>query len=364
MKNRLIRIGIITVLVGAIFAFNKFDAVHFLTPSTVEAVGDLVVDFGVPPGTPMFNFPNLSPGESKSKTITVTNNALANRPVGIKGINTAETGAISNVILIVISKNGTDLYGGASATGPKTLSQFFTDSSGINGIPLTTLLPNQAAAYIITATFNQSAGDQFQSKSVVFDLKIGITVDVPPQCTDMTFSGSPIFGTQKNDIINGTSGNDLIIGFEGNDAINSGNGNDCIIAGSGKDAIASGNGNDVVFGNDGDDAIVGGNDKDILIGGSGKDSIRGDNGSDNIQGDHGNDSISGGNGNDSISGGAGNDAISGDNGDDQIHGNEGNDALNGGLGNDTLLGDQDIDTVNGASGVDTCDAEFKSACEL
>lgn len=274
------RIGIITLVVGTLFTFNKFDAIIFLTPTTVEAVGDLVIDFGVPLGTPMFNFPNLAPGESKSKNIVVTNNALEARPVGIKGIQTSETGSISNAISIVLSKSGTDLYGGASGTGPKTLANFFADSSGINGVPLSTLLPGQSATYTIKATLNQSASNEFQSRSVVFDVQIGISVAVPVECQTISFSGNPIFGTQKNEIINGTSGNDLIIGFEGNDIIHGNGGDDCIIAGSGNDIVNSGSGNDVVFGNEGNDILNGTSGNDILIGGTGNDIATGGTGTD------------------------------------------------------------------------------------
>ncbi len=280
MKKRLIRIGIVTILVGVLFAFNKFDAVHFLTPTTVEAVGDLVIDFGVPPGAPMFNFPNMAPGESKFKNIIVTNKALSQRPVGIKGIQIAQTGTISSAISIVISKGAVDLYGGTSPTGPKNLSQFFADSNSINGIALTTVQPGQSATYKITATFNQAAGNEFQSKSVTFDVKIGITIEIPVQCNNITFSGSPIFGTQKNDIINGTSGNDLIISFEGNDIINSNGGDDCIIAGSGNDIVNAGAGNDVVFGNEGNDILNGDAGNDTLIGSTGNDIANGGTGTD------------------------------------------------------------------------------------
>lgn len=280
MKNKIIRITIVTVLVGAIFAFNKFDAINFLSPSTVEAVGDLVVDFGVPPGQPIFNFPNMSPGDINIKNIIVTNNALEARPIGIKGIQTVQTGAISNAIYIVISKGPTDLYGGTSGTGPKTLAQFFTDSNTVNGIALSTILPNQDATYTIKTTFNILAGNELQSKSVTFDIKIGITIELPAQCNTITFSGNPIFGTQKNDILNGTSGNDLIIGFEGNDIISGNGGDDCIIGNSGNDIINAGNGNDKAFGNEGNDILNGEAGNDTLIGGTGNDIANGGVGND------------------------------------------------------------------------------------
>lgn len=365
MKKRLIRITMFIAIVISVVSYKGGFNKIFKFP-TAQAVGDLSVDWGpgLSEGDPIFVVNDMAPGGSESHTVTVNNDASSVRPVGVRGVLTSETASLSAAMLITISESGTDLYGGGSSTGPKTLQQFFAESAGPDGIFLSNLAGGNSTQYTFDVVFTPESGNEFQNTQVIFDLHVGISIPVPAECAGITFTGDPILGTENADIINGTNGNDFIIAFEGNDIIRSGNGSDCIIAGSGDDNVLSGNGADVVFGNDGNDTILGGNDNDILIGGNGNDSIKGENGIDTIQGNDGNDSIWAGNGNDIVSGSPGNDSIHGDNGDDQIHGNEGNDSLYGDGGNDTLIGDQDIDSASGGFGIDTCSAEFRLSCEL
>ena len=332
--------------------------------TTAQAIGDLSVEWGVPEGNPIFTIPNMAPGDDESRTVTVHNDATSSRQVSIRGIKTSETGTLASAFSFVISQSGVDVYGGTSPTGPKTLQQFFTESGAIDGIPLTNLAGNTSTTYTFLATFNSQSGNEFQSKELVFDLKIGIVIDIPTECSLITFSGNPIFGTQNKDILIGTPGNDLILAFENDDIVKSGGGDDCIIGGAGNDALLSGVGDDVVFGNDGNDALVAGAGNDIVVGGAGNDSIKGEDGNDTLSGDAGLDAITGGNGNDIIIGGADKDALSGNNDNDQIEGNSGDDAIHGGAGNDSLIGGIGTDAANGAIGTDTCIAEVMVSCEL
>lgn len=363
MKKRLIRIGIVLTILIALVA-NKGGFSSLFKSTTAQAIGDLSVDWGVAEGNPIFTVVNMSPEDDESRTVTVHNDATTPRQVSIRGIKTSETGTLASAFSFVILEGATEIYGGSSPTGPKTLQQFFTESGAIDGIPLSNLAGNTSTSYTFLATFNSESGNEFQSKQLVFDLKIGIVIDIPVECSLITFSGNPIFGTQHKDILIGTAGNDLIFAFENDDIVKSGGGDDCIIGGSGNDALLSGVGNDVVFGNDGNDAIVAGSGNDLAIGGNGNDSIKGEDGNDTLSGDAGLDAITGGKGNDSITGGADKDALSGDNDNDQIQGNSGDDAINGGAGADTINGGIGIDAANGSTGIDTCDAEVKISCEI
>lgn len=328
-----------------------------LKSSTVRAVGDLEVDWGVPEGNPIFVVNNLAPGQTEVRNVIVTNNASTLRPVGVRGIKTSETGPLSTVLDFTISEGGTDLYGG-------TLEQFFTESSGINGLPLFNLNPGATKTINFKVVFDESAGNAFQAVNVIFDLKIGIAIAVPEECAGIKFNGDPIFGTSGRDVINGTNGNDLIFAFEGNDVVNSSNGDDCVVGGPGNDIINNSNGHDILFGNEGNDRLNGSNGNDLIMGGPGNDVIKGSNGNDRIEGGEGNDEVDGGNGNDTIWGGAGDDQLAGGNGSDNLQGEEGNDALRGGNGNDTLLGGAGTDSARGDLGTDTCEAETKTSCEL
>jgi len=305
---------------------------NLFTPKTALAVGELTVTWqgaGVGNVGPIFTFNNIVPGNTTSRTISVTNAASGTRPIGIKGELTSASSILANALDIKISKSGIDLYGGTSSTGSKTLAQFFTESTTINGIFLANQSQNTSSDYAVTVKFLESAGNEYQNQNITFTLKIGISFDLPVACENINFAGkSPIFGTAKNDNISGTNGNDMIIGFEGNDKIDGKNGNDCI------------------------------------IGGVGNDQLEGNNGNDSILGEAGNDQITGDNGNDMLSGGTGNDRLSGGNGKDEIFGNEGDDRMEGGIGSDVLTGGAGTDRADGGLNRDTCTAENKIACEL
>lgn len=333
LKKKIVNILIINL---ALLLVVSFIAPKVFDSSTVQAIGDLSVDWGVPAGSPIFTISNFAPGQSQSHIVSVKNNATTTRPVGVRGVKTSETGSISNVLNITISQNGSDLYGGTAGT--KTLSQFFTESSNLNGIPLSLLPPSASTNYVFKVEFNQSAGNEFQGKSITFDLKIGISVDIPTACLGIHFAGDPIFGTQGNDTIHGTNGNDLIFGFEGNDQIDGGNGNDCIVVLDGNTKIKGGNGNDIIIAGNGNNKIDGGNGDDQITVGNGKNIVEGSNGDDIVTTGNGNNDVSGGNGIDRITTGNGNDNIRGDNGNDILIGGPGNDIINGGLGIDTCTG--------------------------
>jgi len=376
MKKRIFRIAILSLIILLIAFFNNGFGV-FGKSQTAFAVGDLTVDWGVlPPGSPIFTVNNMAPGDIESKIVKVKNNATSLRPVGVRGVKTLETGGLSGVLIITISENGTNLY------DPLSMAQFFADSSAVDGIFLSDIVPGQEKSYLFKVEFSSSSGNQYQGKNLTADFHIGISVPVPQECKNIVLKGDPIFGTEGNDELKGTNGNDLIYGFEGNDEIMGGNGRDCIIGGTGKDKIIGGNGADVIFGNEGNDEIKGGNSEDKIYGGSGNDTIdagnggdyvdsgdgddvvKASNGEDIVVGGLGKDSINGENGNDKISGGNGDDTIDGGLGNDDINGGDGNDRIKGNLGNDKLVGGPDFDTISGEQGRDFCEGEIENTCEL
>lgn len=308
MKNNFIRLAAWVVGLAMVVTFAYRSDV-FLPIGTAFAVGDLTIDWGVPAGNPIFTETNFAPGDAETHNVLVTNSASTARPLAVRGIKTDGNG-ISTELALVISSGASDVYGGTSGTGPKTVADFFTDSADVSGIPLLTLAPGANATLTFTVTFDPTAGNTLQQDSVTFDIKIGIGFDLPTQCEALTFTNDPIFGTAGKDNIRGTNGNDLVIAFEGNDNIRTGNGDDCVIGGPGSDNIRGGNG------------------QDVIRGGAGGDNLRGENGNDVIEGE------------------AGNDLMQGDNGNDQLGGGPGSDQANGGRG------------------VDTCEAESRQACEL
>ena len=362
MKKRILRITIGLMFLTGLILVNK-DKFDFLKPSIVEAVGDLVVSWGVPEGDPIFNVSNMAPGQSEERTVSVQNNASTNRQVAIKGLKKTETGGLAQAFTIVINDGTNDLYGGSSPTGPKTIQQFFDESAFANGIPLSTISTGATANYKITAKFKEDSGNEYQNKQLTFDLKIGINVDMPPECLTMVFD-QVIYGTERRDNLRGGPGTNLIIGLGANDIINGGSERDCVLGGNGSDIIFGNENDDVIDGGASNDILYGGVGNDVIYGGLGIDTIRGDDGNDKLYGDAAADTINGCNGDDTIYGGIGNDYITGDMGNDTIYGEGGDDRLYGNPNNDYLDGGIGNNLTHGGTETDTCLNGTKIQCEL
>jgi Ca2+-binding RTX toxin-like protein len=363
MKLSLFKLSIIFLLIASLVGVVPWSN-FFKGASTVRASGDLTVIWGVPEGDPIFVISNSAPGDTEERTVTVSNGAGSSRPVGIKASKTSGSGSLENVLQVVISENGTDLYGGSSPTGPKTMSDFFSESSSLEFIALSNLGPGATTNYKIAVTFDPNAGNEYQNTSVVFDLNIGVGFDLPAACENLNLSPNPIFGTAGNDTIHATTKSDLIITFEGNDKVFGKSGNDCIIGGLGNDELRGETGDDVIIGGEGNDLVIGATGDDYIEGNSGNDEVRGETGKDILNGGEGNDTVTGGAGDDVISGGTGNDNINGEAGEDSVNGDEDNDTIKGGSGADNLTGGAGSDSANGESGKDTCDAESENSCEI
>jgi Ca2+-binding RTX toxin-like protein len=91
----------------------------------------------------------------------------------------------------------------------------------------------------------------------------------------VTTSGSNIFGTTGNDIINGVNGGQTIFAGAGEDTVTAGNGGDAVYGGSDNDVLSGGNGSDSLYGGSGNDTINGNNGSDIIVGGLGADLLSG-----------------------------------------------------------------------------------------
>ncbi len=291
----------VVVIVGiCITQFESFT--DFFRPKTAYAVGDLSVDWGggIDIDIPLFDVSNMIPGDIESRIVIVKNNAPSSRPVGVRSKNINNIDTLSDVLTVVIEKNGTAIYGTGSSTGTKTLTNFFTESSTIDGLLLSHQSPSSTTLYEFFVSFDALAGNEYQNKKLTFDLEIGISIPVPLACQHIDFGlATPLFGTKKSDSITGTAGNDLIYVFEGGDKVDGKGGNDCIVGGIGGDELIGGNGHDVILGEEGGDSLVGGAGNDMVLGGNGSDTMRGDAGNDTIIGENGSDDARGGVGTDS-----------------------------------------------------------------
>src|SRR3989344_1420376 len=101
MKKRTLR-KIFSFTAALVVIFTAATIYESNQPSTVRAVGDLSIDWGVPSGNPIFVVTNMAPGDMEQKDVAVTNGATSIRPVGVRGVETSETGDLSEVLDLVI----------------------------------------------------------------------------------------------------------------------------------------------------------------------------------------------------------------------------------------------------------------------
>lgn len=286
LTNRLFQITASTLfLVGLISQTSILTNLLQNVSSTAQAVGDLMIDWGVPAGDPIFNVHNMVPGYTEIKVVKISNGAPTSLPLAVQGLVTSQAGDLASALELTISENGTDIYGGVSSTGIKTLANFFTESAGPEGLSFATIASGQTKNYTFKVNFLPLSGNEFQGGSVVFDIIIGIAIRIPTECAGIVFSGSPIYGTAGDDNLNGTNNNDLIYGFGGNDTIISIGGDDCLVGGFGEDHLVGGAGNDILLGDENNDFLIGNNGDDTLVGGEGYDTLEGNNGIDSCDGE-------------------------------------------------------------------------------
>lgn len=170
--KKIITIIILGIFVSTIVWFRGGLKTFFL-PSTVRAFGDLFVDFHVPAGTPLFSIVNMKPGDQITKTVDVLQNGNDKKTITIKGMRTGGVGGlprIENALAVTISDGAIVLYGQGSPTGAKTLANFFAESMSGNTATLGQLQKKTPKTYTFHVSFPQTSGNEFQNKSVVFDV--------------------------------------------------------------------------------------------------------------------------------------------------------------------------------------------------
>jgi hypothetical protein len=158
---------ILALTVSAYGVFSLYQAKN--DSSTVKAYGTLTVNFhSTLPGNPVFDITNFLPGQSTNKNIDVKNDAN-NTEVFVKGIKKSPNTnpKLENVLDLKIAQGSSVLYS-------KKLSNFFNDDK----ISLGKINKNQSKTYNFNVTFETSAGNEYQGKSVKFDMDFSSSGDV------------------------------------------------------------------------------------------------------------------------------------------------------------------------------------------
>lgn len=127
--------------------------------TTFAAPPDLQVQFEQ---SPLFNEANFAPGNTVTRFIKITNNTNGNKPAQVEAINVSDADNLSAVINFKVTEASTTLFSG-------TLKDFFDKHEQ----PLDNIAGGTTAQYNFSATFQPTAGNQYQSKKVGFDLLAG-----------------------------------------------------------------------------------------------------------------------------------------------------------------------------------------------
>jgi len=170
MKTRMLRIIMIfTIVLGVFYLNGGLD--RLVNPQTVKAFGDLLVDFHVPAGKPIFTVTNMKPGDSQTRPIDVSNSGTVARYISTKGFRNTGIGNIPKIesaLKVEINDGSSTVY------GPKSMEEFFIASADLNGIPLGIVTVGGHKTYNFTVNFPTSADNNFQAKSVTVDLTFGV----------------------------------------------------------------------------------------------------------------------------------------------------------------------------------------------
>lgn len=149
-----------TILIVSIVIFGA----GLLLVPTAQAQ-DLAIQFE---NEPLFDQANFLPGGSVTRWVEVTNDSGQPQRIATEAINVIDSGDFGNTLEIVISEDGTDIYGGS--TGIKYLSDFFAAGevflSDLDG-------GGSQTQYDFTIIFSSTANDAYQGKNLNFDILVG-----------------------------------------------------------------------------------------------------------------------------------------------------------------------------------------------
>ncbi|KXK07624.1 MAG: Hemolysin, chromosomal [Microgenomates bacterium OLB22] len=235
------------------------------------SASDISVEFA---DQPLFSLRDMTPGDTIEKHFTLRNNTSAPQQVFLKLKKKSGLKDLEEVLSMTIKER---------AVMHKKSS--LTDAMTEDGVSIITLKPQATATLTLELLFDQTAGNEYQGGSIIFDVVFGTTTGIPEECQAIPNLSPPIEGTFKSEKLNGTPGNDLIVANAGNDIIDGRGGRDCILGGPGNDIINAGQGDDSILGQEGNDLLKGGDGNDSIYGNEGIDVLHGDKGEDRLFGD-------------------------------------------------------------------------------
>ncbi len=160
---------------------------------TAHANGKIVYDCGVQEPAPFFVVNQMVPGDSVSKDCVIKNEDKVPRNIAVKGIKTGSSGDAPNLASIIDFK-----VAGPAAIFSDKLEQFFLDSSASDGVTLFMLGAGASRSITLTSTLPFAAGNEYQHKSLEFNLVFGTTSNTKIVINEVYFQVDKNHGGDDN----------------------------------------------------------------------------------------------------------------------------------------------------------------------
>jgi len=129
------------------------------TLANVASAAGLSVKFE---NSPLFNNVNFGPGDSVTKWVKVDNTSGSTQKIITEAINKNDSDNFSEKLNLTIKEGGTEIFN-------NTLKMFFDQGETY----LSNLTSNGNTQYDFTITFNADANDDWQGKTLSFDIVVG-----------------------------------------------------------------------------------------------------------------------------------------------------------------------------------------------
>lgn len=134
--------------------------------------------------SPLFGETNLVPGDTVTRSVTVTSKAADNLIITTNAANVINTGGLGDRLNLTINKGAVNLYTG-------TMSAFF--AAGV--VDLGILTPGQTGIYEYTVSFDSASGNNFQDKTLSFDVSVSAQASAPARGSSPGLTGFTSGGT-------------------------------------------------------------------------------------------------------------------------------------------------------------------------
>lgn len=160
----------------------------FALAGTGKAADPLIVQFQ---NIPLFAGSNFMPGDSVTRWIKMANQSGSAQTILIKAANVTDVGHMGDAMRIVIKEGAASLY-------DDTFSNFLNSS---NAFPLSNLGNGNNTQYNLTISFNSSAGNTYQGKTLGFDILVGYSDNQNSNPTGQIIGG--VFLSDNPDVTGG-----------------------------------------------------------------------------------------------------------------------------------------------------------------